>query len=53
MILIFKVLKFLKNLIGVCLIIVKPFAICSISFHDKLFFSIPENVECTLSLLSI
>jgi len=30
---------------GDCLIIVKPLAICSIWFQDKLFLSIPENVE--------
>lgn len=53
LILIFKMLKFLKNLISVSLTIVNPLAILSISFQDRLFLSIPEKVECVLSLLSI
>jgi hypothetical protein len=43
--LIFKLLRFLKNLAGEGFIIVVPFAICSISFQVRVFLSIPENTE--------
>jgi hypothetical protein len=44
-ILIFKVLKFLKNLIGVSLTIVKPLATCSISSQVKVCLLTPEKIE--------
>lgn len=38
-------MKFLKNLTEDCLTTVKPLAICSISFQESEFLSIPENTE--------
>ena len=46
-------MKLLKNFKGTSLVTVKPLAICSTSFQVKEFLSTPENIECTLSLLSI
>jgi hypothetical protein len=43
--LILRLLIFLKNLMGEVLVIISPLAICSISFHVRVFLSIPENIE--------
>jgi hypothetical protein len=52
LIVIFKLLKLLKNFIDEVLTIVKPFAISSISFQVKESLSTPENIECILLLSS-
>jgi len=53
LIVIFKEIKFLKNLTRDCLITVKPLAICTISFQESEFLSIPENIEWTSLFSSI
>lgn len=53
LIVIFKEMKFLKNLTEEFLIIVNPLAIFSTSFQDSEFLSIPEKTEWTSLFSSI